>query len=160
MGSGFGRRGNAFVKRRLWVQLPLQAGVLNSMHKKTKGDIAELAVASRLMDKGWKVLFPYGENSRYDLVIEQKGKFLRVQVKYVTPKKGVLDVNCRSSNNWSVLHYTPEEIDIIAVYNSFDASIYFIPVHKINRSSFKLRLEHSKNNQKLHVHLAKDFVNI
>jgi hypothetical protein len=110
-----------------------------------------------LIEDGWHVLFPIGENSRYDLIAEQKGKFLRVQVKYVTPKKGVLDVNCRSSNNWSVLHYTPEEIDVLAVYDSVNKEIYYIPVSKINYSLFKLRIEPAKNNQKSKINLAKDF---
>ena len=127
------------------------------LQKKTKGDIAELAVAKKLIEKGWRVLFPYGENHRYDLVIEKDNKFIKIQVKYTTPKNGVLEINCRSSNNWSVLHYSPEEIDIIAAYNPHDGEIYFIPVSEINRSVFKLRIAPTKNNQKLKIHFAKDF---
>ncbi|MFA6159503.1 MAG: group I intron-associated PD-(D/E)XK endonuclease, partial [Parcubacteria group bacterium] len=103
---------------------------------------------------------PIGENNRYDLVAEREGKFIRIQVKYVTPKDGALAVNCRSSNNWSVLHYSPEEIDVIAVFNSKDKAIYFVPVSKINHSLFKLRIEPAKNNQKTKIHLAKDFVSL
>ena len=130
---------------------------MSKLQKKTKGDIAELAVAKKLIENGWKVLFPYGENHRYDLVIEKNNKFVRIQVKYVTPKNGALEINCRSSNNWSVLHYSPKDIDIIAAYNSYDGEIYFIPVSKINRSLFKLRIAPAKNNQKLKIHFAKDF---
>ena len=93
------------------------------MHIKTKGYIAEMYVAACLIEDGWKVLMPVGENNRYDLVAERGGKFIRIQVKYVTPKGGALEVNCRSSNNWSVLHYTAEEIDVIAVFNSDNKSI-------------------------------------
>ncbi len=118
------------------------------MHKKTKGSIAELAVAGRLLEEGWQILFPVGENCRYDLVAEKDGKFLRVQVKYVTPKNGALEVNCRSSNNWSVLHYSAKDIDLIAAYDSVSRNIYFIPVDKINRNSFKIRIESSRNGQK------------
>ena len=64
------------------------------MHKKTKGSVAELFVAARLMNEGWRVLVPYGENTRYDLVGERDGKFVRIQVKYVHPKRGALYVNC------------------------------------------------------------------
>ena len=125
--------------------------------KKTKGYIAEMIVASRLMEDGWHILFPVGENIRYDLVAEKEGKFLRVQVKYATPKGGVLNVNCRSSNNWSVLHYSEKEIDLIAVYNANDREIYYIPVSEINHSLFKLRLEKTKNNQKKKINLAENF---
>lgn len=119
-----------------------------------------MATAARLMEDGWRILFPVGEDNRYDLVAERGGRFVRIQVKYVTPKNGALEVNCRSSNNWSVLHYTSEEIDAIAVYEPHDKSVYFIPVKKINHSAFKLRIHDARNNQKRGVHLAKDFIKI
>jgi len=128
-----------------------------NLSKKTKGDIAELAVAKKFIEDGWQVLFPYGENHRYDLVAEKDDKFVRVQVKYATPRKGALEINCRSSNNWSVLHYSSKEIDLIAAYNPFDEKIYFIPVAEINHSLFRLRIEPSQNNQKSKIHFAKDF---
>jgi hypothetical protein len=56
------------------------------LHKKNKGSLAELIVAAKMIESGWLVLIPYGENARYDLVGEKDGKFIRVQVKYTTPK--------------------------------------------------------------------------
>lgn len=128
------------------------------MHKKTKGSIAEMEVASRLLQKGWNVLFPFGENNRYDLVAEKGGKFTRVQVKYVTPKNGSLEVGCKSSNNWTVDKYTADQIDFIAVYNSKTGDVYFVPSSKFNSSSIKLRLNKTKNNQKIGIKQAKDFL--
>ena len=87
------------------------------MHKKTKGAIAEAAVATHLLSHGWNVLFPFGENHRYDLVAERNSRFIKIQVKYVTPKNGGLEVNCKSSNNWSVNKYTARQVDFIAAYN-------------------------------------------
>jgi Holliday junction resolvase len=130
---------------------------MDKLQKKTKGDIAELSVAKKLLENGWQILIPYGENHRYDLVAEKKHKFVRIQVKYTTPKNGVLNINCRSSNNWSVLHYDSTEIDIIAAYNPINNDIYFIPISEINHSLFKIRISPTKNNQKLKIHLAKDF---
>lgn len=129
------------------------------MHKKVKGTIAELAVAQRLIEDGWRVSQPIGENHRYDLVAEHDGKFVRIQVKYVTPKNGALNVNCRSSNNWSVLHYSADEIDIIAAYDAASRRIYFVPVSQINHSLITLRLEETKNNQKAKINLAENFTN-
>ena len=130
------------------------------MHKKTKGSVAELAVATRLMKEGWRVSFPYGENARYDLVAEREGRFVRIQVKYTTPKAGVLTVNCCSSNNWSVLQYTPEEIDIVVVYNSHDERIYFVPVTQLPKGHMKLRLDPPKNNQRAKVRYATQFTEL
>ena len=130
------------------------------LSKKKKGDIAELAVAAHCLKNGYQVLFPYGEDTRYDFVLEREGLFKRVQVKYVTPKGGALEVSCRSSNNWSVRAYTTDEIDILAVYDSSSESVYFIDVKIIGKRSIKLRLSASKNNQTKGVHLAEDYLGI
>ena len=130
------------------------------MHKKVKGSIAELRVASHLVANGWRVLFPYGENNRYDLVAEKSGVFIRIQVKYVTPKNGGLDINCSSSNNWSVLPYSSTEIDYLAVFNSSDDEIYFIHVNQITKYKFRLKLSKAKNNQVLGIHFAENYKSI
>lgn len=127
------------------------------MHTKTKGEIAEFIVSARLIELGWRVLFPAGENTRYDLVAERDGRFIRIQVKYVTPKDGALTVNCRSCNNWQVLPYTPEEIDVLAAYDAKHGTIYFIRSNQMNKNTFKLRLEKSKNHQIEGVHDAANF---
>ena len=119
--------------------------------------MAELTVAAKLANDGWRVLLPYGENTRYDLVAEKNGRFIRIQVKYVTPKEGKLYVNCCSSNNWSVLPYTAKEIDAIAAYNASDQSVYYVPVANIRKKAMVLRLDPTKNNQKMKVRFAKDF---
>jgi len=128
------------------------------MHKKTKGSIAEMAVAAKLLKMRWSILFPYGENSRYDLVAEKNGKFVKVQVKYITPCNGVLDVNCKSSNNWSVDKYTAKQIDFIAAYDSENNEIYFVPSTKFNSSCIKLRIKPTKNKQKVSINTAGNFL--
>ena len=127
------------------------------MHSKTKGKIAELIVSARLMELGWTVLNPLCENTRYDMAAEKDGKFIRVQVKYVTPNKGALHINCKSSNNWSILTYTSKEIDVLAVFDSIEHKIYFIPVSKLNTSSLKLRIKPTKNRQQKKINFARDF---
>lgn len=116
-----------------------------------------MRVVARLIENGYKVLMPIGEDNRYGLVAERENRFIRIQVKYVTPKNGAMEVNCRSSNNWSVLCYSEKEIDVIAAYNGKTGDIYYIPVSEINKSTFKLRIEQSKNKQKMNVHIASDF---
>jgi hypothetical protein len=71
-----------------------------------------------------------------------------------------MDVNCRSSNNWSILSYSAKEIDVIAAFNPKDKSIYYIPVSEINKCTFKLRINPAKNKQKSKIHLTEDFVKL
>jgi hypothetical protein len=125
---------------------------------KQKGDIAEAFITFFLKQNGFNVLIPWGEDIRYDLVTEKNGVFKRIQVKYVTPKNGVLEVAMRSSNNYNVIHYSSKDVDIIAAYSPRNNKVYFIPRDIIkNKRVCKLRLLPTKNNQKKKVVSASDY---
>ena len=49
---------------------------------KTKGDVAELMVAADLVNKGYKIAIPYGEDCDFDLIVIREERLERVQVKY------------------------------------------------------------------------------
>ena len=51
------------------------------MNSKHVGDTSEAQVIAALLKMGKNVLLPFGDNQRYDVVIEEKGKFIRIQVK-------------------------------------------------------------------------------
>ena len=50
-------------------------------HPKAVGDRSTLAVMLALQRAGYIVLLPFGENTRYDLVIDDGTSFARVQCK-------------------------------------------------------------------------------
>lgn len=127
------------------------------LSKKSKGDVAELAIATKLQELGFVISFPFSENARYDIVAEKEGEFHRIQAKYSTPKKGALRVNGYSSNNWSVKHYSPQEVDVFGVFNPESSKVYFIPAKDMNRTGMNLRIEKTKNNQGKLTHNASDF---
>lgn len=129
------------------------------MHTKLKGDIGQLIVAKALLEKNWHISFPYGENLKYDLIAEKDGIMKRVQVKAVIPKNGVLHINCRSSNNWSVHNYTPADFETLAAVNLDDDSVYFIPSEKMRCNLMNLRIKATKNLQAKKINFAKDFTN-
>ncbi len=133
-----------------------------NLNKKTKGDIAELFVSAIFIEHGWSVLFPFSENARYDIGIEKNGKFLRVQIKYATPKNNIINIRCNSSNNWSVKSYSKEEIDLLACYNPENKEVYFVDSKEIERNNqtISLRLEKAKNNQEKLIRYTKDYLKI
>jgi hypothetical protein len=51
------------------------------MDTKLKADIAESAVITELLKKGFKVLKPMGDRLPYDLALDLDGKLLRIQMK-------------------------------------------------------------------------------
>ncbi len=127
---------------------------------KLKGNIAETKILADLISLGYTVSIPYGEDVRYDLVVDVDNKFLRIQCKYTTSNLEFVYIKARSTNNWKTIVYNNSVIDVIATYDSSTDKIYYVPISefKENQSSIQLRLTPSKNNQKLRTRKACDFL--
>jgi hypothetical protein len=132
---------------------------------KVKGDLAELKVAADLVAKGYRVAIPFGEDCDYDLIVERDGQLERVQVKYSTPKRGVLAVKCQSHSltNGKVRRtkqYTPANVDWIAVYDPVASRCYYVPSAELGatgRRELDLRLSPTRNSQRIGIHYARDY---
>ena len=125
---------------------------------KRKGEIAEAKVLSYLIANGYRVFLPWGEDHRFDLLCEVKDEYKRIQVKFVTPKNGCLEVPLRSMNNWNKIRYSKENVDIIAAYNPENDKIYFIHLSEFpNIAAIKLRFDKPKNSQRKFIRWAVDF---
>ena len=97
------------------------------------GDFAVLKSMCMLLQHGYTVLEPRGDNSRYDLVAEAGGKFCRIQAKSRRHKNGLVRVELRSSSGTKKTHhyYTPEEVDFIVIYCPDNDEVYWIPMEDI-----------------------------
>lgn len=117
---------------------------------KRVGDISELRVMHDLVRAGYLVSIPFGEDHRYDIVIEKDGVLSRVQVKTGRLRKGVVIFNCSSSHAHrggpSYRMYT-DEIDFFGVYCPQLDSTYLIPIAEVPVSLGMLRVEPAKNGQ-------------
>ncbi len=123
-----------------------------------KGLIGEFEFITHLLKKEINVLTPINPNSSYDLVIEKEGHFQRIQVKYCTPKEGVLVVRLdRPMRNTK--SYQDRDIDMIGVYDSQNAKFYLIPIGEIrSKSRFYLRVEKAKSSQQKLINLASKYL--
>jgi hypothetical protein len=59
-------------------------------HPKDIGDRTTLAIMLALREHGFAVLVPFGENTRYDLVIDDGAKMANVQCKTGRLRKGAV----------------------------------------------------------------------
>jgi PD-(D/E)XK endonuclease len=132
-------------------------------HPKSIGDRSTLAIMLALRDAGYTVLLPFGENTRYDLVIDDGGSLGRVQCKTGRLRNGaVVFRTCssyahhRSPRNTS-RHYLGE-IDYFAVYCRETAGVYLIPLeHAPLTNAGSLRVAPPRNNQKRRIRMAVDY---
>lgn len=113
------------------------------MDTQTKGDWAELRVASRLRRLGYTVLFPFTENQQYDLVVDNGTEFIRVQVKYAKLRdNGSVKVKCYGTNSSKTgnnsTFYTEHQIDGVAAYCGDLDQSFWIPIAKMNKYNITL----------------------
>lgn len=129
------------------------------MNTKHTGNTSVGAVMSKLLKSGRVVLLPVGDNERYDLVIEEEGKFTRIQVKTGRVVSGALMFNASSTNlekgKW-VRHTYQGQADCFGVYCPEIDKVYIIPVEN-NKQTVSLRLEPTKNKQSKLTRWAKDY---
>lgn len=123
---------------------------------KSVGDRAEAHVLAALLRAGKVVLRPFGDNQRYDLVIDENGQFVRVQVKSALLKKGAVVFRTCST------HYHRGgksrdyrgQADLFGVYCPIIDKVYLVLVDHVSTTEGALRIDLPKNGQKKGIRFA------
>ncbi len=117
---------------------------------KMKGDLAELKVATDLLERGYKIAIPYGEDWDFDLIFSSDTMRSRAR-----PGEARAARTGHSSGSSARSHsltkgqgedesklYTAAMIDWLAVYDSTTDTCYYIPARELGsgRGQLVLRL--------------------
>jgi hypothetical protein len=129
------------------------------------GAITQAKVATALIEAGKLVLFPWMQVTRYDLVIEEKGTFFRVQCKTGQLFRGTVYFRPQSlraakrETGWHRMPGTYEgEIEYFGVYCPDNGAVYLVPITDVNvRCTCFLRIDPPKNNQQKRIRWARDY---
>lgn len=124
---------------------------------KTVGEISEARVLATLAEAGYRVLLPWGDNQPYDLVVDDNGRFIRIQVKTGRIENGVITAHGTSQSTYVRHRYTAEEIDCIAVYEAVQKEVYVVPINQCG-VHLTLRIDPPRNNQVNKIVWARDFL--
>jgi hypothetical protein len=116
-----------------------------------------------LTEAGYELLVPFGENTRYDLVIDDGVRLARVQCKTGRLRKGAVIFSACSSyahhpNPRMVTRSYIGQIDYFAVFCPETSSSYLIPIGDapLTRSG-SLRVDPPRNNQRIGIRFAADY---
>jgi len=159
-----GLRAGRAVKRRENVGsvLPIAALIFRSvaqLNSKAKGEISEGVVLAHLLRRGWSVSIPFGNNQRYDLILDDGvGRFVRVQVKTGTIVNGCVSFKAHSVNGFTGKSRDyMGQADIFIVYCPQLDKVYRVPVSVCGRTEVRLRVEPARGGSKSTIRWAKDF---
>jgi hypothetical protein len=126
------------------------------------GEISRTQIIAALTLHGKTVLLPLGDYLRYDLVIDDGGKFLRVQCKNGRLHKGAVvfhpcSIDSRSKQGGCVRKGYAQEIDFFGVYCPDNHQCYLVPVDHAPVTGCSLRIEPPRNGQKTRIRWAKSY---
>lgn len=112
-----------------------------------KGMKCELECALKFIEQGFIVSMPYGNTSRYDLIIDGgNGKYFRIQCKTAHQNEnGSYTINTSNQQFTAVArnikHYTKDQIDFIC--SIIENQLVVIPVKLIENSKSKIFRSHN-----------------
>jgi len=119
------------------------------------------SVVKELHKMSLNVFSELGDLSKIDIIVETKGKLVKVQVKYAPMKNGGIKLSLRKCGpNGYRYTYTSQDVDVFAVYCPTNDKVYWIPASEAckSASSFGLRvLPTKKPNSTLR--MAEDYSN-
>jgi hypothetical protein len=131
---------------------------MNSLHK---GQIAELKVTVRALEKGYIVSKPVIE-ARYDLLIDDGKTVQKAQVKYAdggsSHSSGAVTVHLRhwkGNEEYQTRTYQAGDVDVLLVYlPKIDKVVRFSPDQFCGKRILTIRLEPAKSGRKAGVWFA------
>jgi PD-(D/E)XK nuclease superfamily protein len=127
------------------------------------GDRTTLAVMLVLRELGFGVLVPLGENTRYDLVIDDGESLRKVQCKTGRLRGGAVIWSLCSNyghhpNPGPVRRAYHGEVDFFAVYCPETTGVYLLPIEDLPmRSRGYLRVDPPRNNQRKRIRPASQY---
>ena len=104
------------------------------MDTKLKADIAESAVVTELLKRGFRVLKPVGDRLPYDLALDLDSKLLRIQVKCAwfnsRAESYFVDARRTKTNRRCMLRerYDEQDFDFAILYISDKHTFYVMPI--------------------------------
>lgn len=132
------------------------------MRRNTKiiGDASEAMMLAALISAGYHVAIPFGEDQRYDMIIDKNGVLARVQVKTGRLRKGAILFNCYSVHAHADqrLRTYRCSIELFGVYCPDIKEACLVPVGDVPRSCYgSIRVVPPKSGQRSRIRWARDY---
>lgn len=111
-------------------------------HPKQKGTVSEAKVLHELVERGFTVCEPFGDNERYDYIVDDGDDLYRIQVKTGTDNgngsfRFNVDSTYLNSGGYSKTDYSGE-IDFFVVYAPDTDDFAWVPIDEAGNSTMTI----------------------
>jgi PD-(D/E)XK endonuclease len=114
---------------------------------KRRGEWVELIFMMRAAELEFNVSKPWGDSSRYDVSVEDAGRFRRVQVKSTDVPRGDGRYICYLKRT-GIHYYRIEEVDFFAIYVLEKKTWFILPARVVLRLKSNIRVAPGMRKQK------------
>jgi hypothetical protein len=124
--------------------------VEKKLSPKARGELTEAIVLAKLIEYGYSVSMPFGDNRRYDMIVDDGRRLHRVQVKTARDghSGGTIEFNTSSIHPLSGKKTRYHgQIEAFIAYHPGTHALYWVPVDECQGDRFALRIAPAKNNQ-------------
>lgn len=130
-----------------------------------KGTITELHCILDFTSLGIRTLTPNDESSKYDVVADIDGKFIRIQCKTASWANDTSEPNtafmihlyCSTTNTKQTSRYKYSKEDIDYFYTWFNGQGYLVSIEEASGLTFRWRYKYPSSNQKTGIHIADNY---
>ena len=113
---------------------------------------------AHLAKKGFSVSLPFGNNQRYDMIVDDGQRLMKAQVKTGRLRSGVVMFHSCSTNGFTGSHAGYKgQADIFLVYCQEIDKVFMVPVDKVGTTVVSLRIDPPRCSQQRRINWAKDF---
>ncbi|MBM3667459.1 MAG: hypothetical protein FJW90_08285 [Actinobacteria bacterium] len=131
-----------------------------SSHPVDVGLRTEAHITGELVRRGYTVLLPFGVNQRYDLVLDDGGRFVRVQCKTGRLRHGVVlfsGISVRCNTREILTRGYEGEVELFLISCPDNDRIYAVPIEEVTGGCGSLRVAPTRNGQRRRVRWARDY---
>lgn len=130
-------------------------------NSKSIGNLSEMKVMTRLIELGHKVSIPYGDNCRYDLILDLNGTLQKIQIKTGRYKDGCVVFETRSVNKIGGCYQRnnyKNQVHYFIIYCPQLNQLYIIDPNELSNTSGRLRVDPPKRTYLKNIIWAKDHI--
>lgn len=147
------------VERHSWFESRFPSHKVRIMQPKEIGERTEAAILNHFIQKGIPVSIPWGNNQRYDLILDYNGTLLKAQCKTGVYKKGVVMFASSSHAGGKARKDYIGQVDCFLVYCEVLNKFYKVDLKNFsNINAISLRVDPLKKcAPKSKINWAKDY---
>ena|SRR5216684_735475 len=124
-------------------------------NSKAIGETTEAVILAHLIQRGDSVSLPFGNNQRYDMIVDRRGQLIRAQCKTGRLRNGVVLFNACSFNGFTGAERDYRgQADVFLVWCQELRTVYELPVEACGKRMVALRVNPSRNGQSARTRIA------